>query len=923
MTHARCMRYLVAESGTTDLQTVRLPPPPPKPQRGPIPLIAAFVPVVGAVVMFLVLRSPYMLIFAALGPCMLVAGLVDRRRSTRRGAKHYAGEFAEALMTAREQIGVLQAAERERRGAAHPSLAEICAQPSEVWLAHPGRVDTLKVGTGTVRHALEIAPGDERAEVVALRSAAAELTDAPIVIPVDGGVCVRGAAVTARAVARAMLLQLCAVHPPGHFRVEIADAAEPWVPLLPHTRASAAPRTVTLMAGSAMPTADIPIVWSEASAAVPPSCRTVIDLHDGLSGTLRRGNVLCDVELEAVSEAQATSLAEALARRAEASERKEEAVRLSECGRDRTGTLGAVIGRANGAEARVDIVDDGPHAVVVGTTGAGKSEFLITWAASLCRTYDPAEVTLMLADFKGGTAFAAFEGLAHVVGVLTDLDGSLARRAVQSLAAEVRRREEAIAAAGARDISDPRVQMPRLVVVIDEFPALLAQHPDLDAVFVDIAARGRALGIHLIVGAQRSAGSIRDALLANIPLRIALRTADANDSRAVIGTDDAFAISGGAQGRGVGYVRRSGDVAPIRTRFALATSHDLQRADVRPADQVRPWLPPLPQQLTAAALRYAETEDGAEAADTIALGLADDPDHQRQPVVRLRVGERGMFVLGGPQSGKSNVIDHLATQLPAARVIPKDPEAAWDALAEIITDPPEVVLCDDLDVMLATWPEPWQGEAAARWEGFVRRAGYTGTTIVATGQRLLGPTARIAELLPRRALLRLASRTDHIASGGQNADFQPNAPTGRAVLDGLQTQFVLTQPRAAMASAPPPAAWAPPAHLVCGLVMRTGGDRFQRVRSHLGREVLDLADLEAGTDVQALVGVVLVGEPEQWHRAWNVTEFVRRAGELAIASELLSDARTLSAERGVLPYARAGRAWVFRSGLAPRRAALE
>lgn len=913
------MRYLVAETPPTDSQTLRLPPPPPPPQRGSIPVLAAFVPIIGAVVMFLVLRSPYMLIFAALGPCMLVAGLIDRRRLTKRGARAYAGEFATAVTDARAQLSVLQSAARERRMRAHPSLSALCAQPSEVWLAHPGRANTIMVGTGTVHDPIDVAPGDDRPEVVALRTFAADLPDAPIVIPADGGICIRGVATTARAVARAILLQLCVVHPPGHVRVEVAEAGETWLRELPHAHASSATHTAALSAGSPVADVDLPIVWTEPSAPVPPMCLTVIDVHEGLTGTLRRGNLLCEVELEAVSETQAVSLAAALSRRAGAEERKEQPVHLGECSRDATGTLGVVIGRANGAQATLDIVQDGPHAVVVGMTGSGKSEFLITWAAALCRTYEPTEVNLMLADFKGGTAFAGFSTVPHVVGVLTDLDGSLARRAVQSLAAEVRRREEVIAAVGARDIADARVALARLVVVIDEFPALLAQHPDLEAVFVDIAARGRALGIHLVIGAQRSAGSIRDALLANIPLRVALRTADANDSRGVIGTDAAFALTGAADMRGVGYVRRSGDAGPIRTRFALTAPHDLPTTGARPREQVRPWLAPLPSQVRHAEVRGREPEDDG----TITLGIADDPDHQRQPTVQLRVGERGMFILGGPHSGKSNVIHHLARQLPHATLMPTEPEAAWDALAEILTDPPEVVLCDDLDVSLAAWPEPWQGEASARWESFVRRAGFTGTTIVATGQRLMGATARIAELLPRRALLRLASRTDHIAAGGQNSDFQPNAPAGRAMLDGLHTQFVLAEPHTPMAAPAPPQRWQPPLELVCGLVMRTGGERFHHVRARLQREVIDLAELEAGTDVQALTGVVLVGEPEQWHRAWNITELIRRTGELAVASELMSDARTLGAERGVLPYARAGRAWVFRSGAAPRRVTLE
>ena len=135
-------------------------------------------------------------------------------------------------------------------------------------------------------------------------------------------------------------------------------------------------------------------------------------------------------------------------------------------------------------------------------------------------------MSFLLADFKGGTAFDALAGVPHVTGVITDLDGAGARRAIESLRAEVRWREAAIAGAGARDILDPRVDLPRLVVVVDEFAALLGDHPELHAVFTDVAARGRALGMHLVLGTQRAAGVIRDSLLANCPLRISLRVTD-------------------------------------------------------------------------------------------------------------------------------------------------------------------------------------------------------------------------------------------------------------------------------------------------------------------------------------------------------------------------------------------------------------
>ena len=143
-----------------------------------------------------------------------------------------------------------------------------------------------------------------------------------------------------------------------------------------------------------------------------------------------------------------------------------------------------------------------------------------------------------------------------------------ARRGVSSLTAELRRRECVLAAAGARDISE--VAMPRLVIVVDEFAALLQEHPDLGSVFTDVAARGRALGMHLILGTQRASGVIRDALAANCPLRVeSARRGSRPTVALVIGTDAAAELPGGAQSRGLALVRRPQDRSRRSMRVAL------------------------------------------------------------------------------------------------------------------------------------------------------------------------------------------------------------------------------------------------------------------------------------------------------------------------------------------------------------------
>ncbi|RII96145.1 cell division protein FtsK, partial [Clavibacter nebraskensis] len=118
----------------------------------------------------------------------------------------------------------------------------------------------------------------------------------------------------------------------------------------------------------------------------------------------------------------------------------------------RAGTLAAVIGVGHAGPVAVDLVADGPHAVVAGTTGSGKSELLVTWMAALAAAHPPEEVTVLLVDFKGGAAFDPLLVLPHAVGLVTDLDGQGARRALESLRAEVRHRERVLRDAGARDV---------------------------------------------------------------------------------------------------------------------------------------------------------------------------------------------------------------------------------------------------------------------------------------------------------------------------------------------------------------------------------------------------------------------------------------------------------------------------------------
>jgi DNA segregation ATPase FtsK/SpoIIIE, S-DNA-T family len=231
----------------------------------------------------------------------------------------------------------------------------------------------------------------------------------------------------------------------------------------------------------------------------------------------------------------------------------------------------------------VDIRADGPHALVAGTTGAGKSELLQTLIASLAAANRPDAMNFVLIDYKGGSAFKDCARLPHTVGMVSDLDGHLTERALASLAAELKRREEILLRAGAKDIEDyweatsrargrfapaaasAAEPLPRLMLVIDEFASLVAELPDFVAGLVGIAQRGRSLGVHLVLATQRPAGVVSADIRANTNLRIALRVTDAAESLDVIDVPDAARIARSTPGRC--YVR-SGASAPAAVQSA-------------------------------------------------------------------------------------------------------------------------------------------------------------------------------------------------------------------------------------------------------------------------------------------------------------------------------------------------------------------
>ena len=361
-------------------------------------------------------------------------------------------------------------------------------------------------------------------------------------------------------------------------------------------------------------------------------------------------------------------------------------------------TPAAPIGVGESGVTWIDLAVDGPHALVGGTTGSGKSELLRSMVAGMAALVDPDHLVFLLLDYKGGSGFDECARLPHVLEVVTDLDEHLGPRALRSLEAELRHRERLLRQAGAADLPSylrsgaPLGPLPRLVVVIDEFGALSTQLPDFVDALVGIAQRGRSLGVHLVLATQRPQGVVSASIKANTNLRIALRVQDPGDSTDIVDCEAAAWISRATPGRA--YLRRGpGEVEVVQT--ALATSalgprtagavhvgptvfgprpmpdlapttldtHDrvseltMLIEAVRAAAETRSFEPPRPvclpmldDTLPLGDVVPAATRGAADPRET-AFALADDPDNQCRVAVGWNPGEGHLAVLGMVGSG--------------------------------------------------------------------------------------------------------------------------------------------------------------------------------------------------------------------------------------------------------------------------------
>lgn len=225
----------------------------------------------------------------------------------------------------------------------------------------------------------------------------------------------------------------------------------------------------------------------------------------------------------------------------------------------------------------------GPHGLLAGTTGGGKSELLQTLVCALAIEHDPRLVNFLLIDFKGGSTFNIFAGLPHTVGMVTNLDGLLVERALEALRAETRARQQFFKERNVRDITqyhrvyarglahlrdDAYRPLPHLFIIVDEFAQLAREMPDFLHELVRTAQVGRSLGLHLILATQSPMDVITDEMNANMQFRICLRVQSTEASRAVLHRPEAAYIAPGLAGRGYLQVGEQGIFKQFQAAYA-------------------------------------------------------------------------------------------------------------------------------------------------------------------------------------------------------------------------------------------------------------------------------------------------------------------------------------------------------------------
>ena len=361
----------------------------------------------------------------------------------------------------------------------------------------------------------------------------------------------------------------------------------------------------------------------------------------------------------------------------------------------------------------------GPHGLLAGTTGSGKSEFLQTYILSLAVNFHPHEVAFLLIDYKGGGMAQPFRNIPHLLGTITNIEGSknFSMRALASINSELKRRQRLFDKYVVTHIDDyttlfkeevAEEPLPHLFLISDEFAELKSEEPEFIRELVSTARIGRSLGVHLILATQKPGGIIDEQIWSNARFRVALKVQDASDSKEILKNSDAAAITVTGRGylqvgnnevyelfqsawSGAPYqeetVEGEDEVAIVTdlglyplsgidtnlgkkrdglSEIEAVTAKIAQtQKDMAIQKLASPWLPPLAMRI--------EKEETKQNTSHFAIGMIDEPEKQSQTPINYRVIDDGnLGVFGSSGYGKSYTL--LTTMIGISENL--SPEAA-------------------------------------------------------------------------------------------------------------------------------------------------------------------------------------------------------------------------------------------------------
>jgi len=368
-------------------------------------------------------------------------------------------------------------------------------------------------------------------------------------------------------------------------------------------------------------------------------------------------------------------------------------------------SMAAPIGISKTGVVSLDLHDKahGPHGLVAGTTGSGKSEILQTYILSMATLYHPYEVGFVIIDFKGGGMVNQFKDLPHLLGAITNIDGKEINRSLKSIKAELQKRQRLFAEAEVNHIDkyikkykarEVEIPLPHLILIVDEFAELKAEQPEFMKELISAARIGRSLGVHLILATQKPSGQVNEQIWSNSRFKLCLKVQTQEDSNEVlksplaaeikepgraylqVGNNEIFelfqsAYSGAPENQGentthefmIYSLESNGKRLPIfaqkREKNDTNTTSQLEAIvryvhayceSVRVKHLANICLPPLPERIPFA--NEGRTQG-------IAIGMFDDPDCQKQESAILDIESRNTIIIGSPQCGKTNLLQSV------------------------------------------------------------------------------------------------------------------------------------------------------------------------------------------------------------------------------------------------------------------------